>query len=137
MVVGYQEAYNQAVADGLLPFEAHLELCESVNFARRYEFQGHQFTIDDQFGQGRRPGTLDEPGGFDFDSIMIYDSPAYAERNCWEDPKFCTLMKIEWRNGQKVGLSRFEAKKVPSPLDAAFVKRYCRFTYLFCVRDLH
>lgn len=122
------------MAAGESDFIAREFICNDADYATTYGFVGAQFTNDGRVNL-INPGVLDEPGGFDMDSITMYGSDAFSDPRCAQFQDFCSLVKID-RNqwGQPFGTSKYVAKKVPSPGDVAFVKRWCECLNLHCGR---
>ena len=118
-VVGYATALARVVkAETLSEAEAHRLLCEDRVFAEKYEFVGSQFTKNPK---GR---VHDEPGGFDVNSIMMYDSSVFADSACDSDTSKCPLLKLVKVNGEVVGTNRILENTKPSEGDAAWLKMW-------------
>lgn len=118
-VVGYTTALAKAMAAENLPeAEAHRLLCEDRAFAEKYSFMGSQFT------KNPRGKVHDEPGGFDMDSIMMYDSSVFADPACDTDRSKCPLLKLVKVNGEVVGTNRILENAEPSVGDVAWLKMW-------------
>jgi hypothetical protein len=121
-VIGFEDALRRAIADGVTEDQARKNLCEDAWFADKYKFMGGHFNKNGFYKN--IPMVLDEPSGFDFESVMLYDSSAFAPALCYLYTDYCTLLKIDKVDGKKVGVSRFMRNEVPSAGDVAFVKKY-------------
>jgi len=105
----------------------HFKLCEDADSADKYHFAGSQFVKNDA------RHNLEDPSGFDFDSVMLYDIEKVSDvlcRTLFIDS--CVLVKIDRdANGRKITGSEanFKAKEVPSVKGAAFVMRFCEFAH--------
>lgn len=118
-VQDYAGALAKSIAAENLPeAEARRLLCEDREFADKYQFMGSQFT------KNPRGRIHDEPGGFDLDSIMMYDSSVFAEPACDADASKCPLLKLVKVNGEIVGTNRILENTEPSAGDVAWVKMW-------------
>lgn len=117
-VQGYADALAKAIVDNVPEAEARSLLCEDRAFAEIYDFVGPQFTKNPQ-------GAIhDEPGGFDVNSIMMYDSSVFADPACDKDASKCPLLKLVKVNGEVVGTNRILENREPSAGDVAWVKMW-------------
>jgi hypothetical protein len=95
-LVGYQEALIAASIAGNP--DATEKLCNSQEFANRFGFEaGAQYIKNDAHSDLDAP-IMDE-GPFDYGSIMIYPSNAYAaDSACWEqgDLSACPLVAAKF-----------------------------------------
>ena len=121
-VLGFKEALEKAMADGLTEEQARKDLCEDFSVAHKYDFRGDAFTKNNNYKN--IPMILDEPDGFDLQSVMLYSSMAFAPALASLYTDYCPLLKIDRVNGKKVGVSRIESNVAPSAKDVAFVKNY-------------
>jgi hypothetical protein len=103
--------------------DARKKLCEDALFAGKYDFAGSQYTKNDDRGI---PGAVDSAGGFDLDSIMLYDSYHFSQdqERCAADKNNCPLLKIDKVDGKKTGTSSYFRKFLPSAGDIAWVKSW-------------
>src|SRR5690242_14784566 len=84
----YHETLARARVDKKLNHaDAHQKLCNDEAFAREYKFGARAYAKD--------PGgkAHDEPAPFDIDSIMLYKSTYFANRDCFTDKTKCPLLK--------------------------------------------
>ena len=116
-IIGYQEAMqrvrlkNPTAQDD----EIHRHLCEDNEFAQASGFDG------DQFAKSKYP--VDDSSGFDLDSIMMYGSNVFANRDqCPLDPKACPLLKYD-PLGQIVTTVLCQHNLVPFDGDVAWIKK--------------
>lgn len=73
-------------------------------------------------------GALDEPGGYDIDSIMHYSSYAFGDIDaCRVSHDHCPLLRIvKDKDGNEVGTRLIGMPMKPSGGDIKFIKRiYC------------
>jgi hypothetical protein len=80
------------------------KLCVDKTFAKKYNFDGSQFTKNAQYAD--LPGILDE-AEFDMGSIMMYPSNAFSNPECW--PK--SMDKVD---GKVTGMSWIHGSLAPS-----------------------
>ena len=115
---GYDTALAKAMTDGLAQNDAHTKLCEDRTFAEKYNFMGSQFTKNPQ-------GKIhDESGGFDVNSIMMYDLSVFSNPTCDKDKSKCPLQKLVSVNREIVGTNRIIENTVPSDGDVAWLKMW-------------
>ncbi|CAO2651370.1 Nn.00g039400.m01.CDS01 [Neocucurbitaria sp. VM-36] len=123
-VKGFGAAYLKALLDGFGLETATKELCENKLFAQRYGFVGTAYTKNDIYP--RIPKILDD-GEFDYHSIMLYPSNAYAGPKCQgsiDNLDACTMVALDKINGKVVSKSFIHTNMVPSEGDVAFIKQY-------------
>ncbi|KAF2637492.1 hypothetical protein P280DRAFT_407398 [Massarina eburnea CBS 473.64] len=126
-VNGFVAAMNRALTDIVpkpSPGDVVQKLRDDWEFANNYGFLGTQYIKGD-----KEPGNpIDDPSGFDYDSIMLYPSSFGSIPNnnaCASDPRRCPLSKItKDKNGNVVKREHIRTKLTPSPKDAAFIKKY-------------
>ena len=79
------------------PAEAQRRPCEDREFATQYGFDSPAFIENELLSS--EPGrwdALDEPGGYDVDSIMHYASYAFGDLDaCLASRDHCSLLRIE------------------------------------------
>lgn len=111
------------------PAEARRRLCEDREFATQYGFDSPAFIKNEVLSNDPgRWGALDEPGGYDIDSIMHYASYAFGDLDaCRVSHDHCPLLRIERDNqGNEIGTRLIGMPRKPSSGDIAWAKRnYC------------
>lgn len=105
--------------------EAATRLCSDIKFAAQFGFRGTAFTKNDELSTlPDQWGALDEPGGFDIDSIMMYASYTFCTPLCYQDVEYCPLARIKkGHNGEIIGSAYLGAPLQPSKGDVEWVKR--------------
>ena len=117
----YHETLARARVDKKLNHaDAHQKLCNDEAFAREYKFGARAYAKD--------PGgkAHDEPAPFDIDSIMLYKSTYFANRDCFTDKTKCPLLKYA-KAGATIDRNQLEIIKQPthpSDGDAKFIQRW-------------
>lgn len=99
--------------------QAHNVLCHNKAFADSYGFMSGEFA--------KMPAGYDEPTGFDLGSVMLYESLAFARRECWHDRSYCPLVKYSRTGGlpdRNRPISMIELNIDPSDGDAKFLQRW-------------
>lgn len=128
-VRGFDDALGRAMSKRILPAEAQKRLCEDRSFALEYGFQSPAFLKNEILsGEPGRWGALDEPGGYDVDSIMHYSSYAFGDvEACYDSHDYCPLLAIKRNSGgNEIGTRLIPMPVEPSSGDAAWVRRrYC------------
>jgi hypothetical protein len=120
MIKGFFGALMKAMADGMSKEEAVKKLCEDGQTMEKYDFAAKQYVK----GAGVPNYKIDGPE-FDFESIMLYSSTAYAANGmCHSDLKWCPIVKIKKENGVQVGIERIEPNLKPSKGDTEFVRKW-------------
>lgn len=126
---GYDDALGRAISTGIPPAEAQKRLCNDADFSKKYGFRSAAFLKNDLLSSDpNRWGALDEPGGYDIDSIMHYSSYAFGDVGaCYESQDWCPLLRIKRdAQGNEVGTALIPLPTKPSAGDVAWVKRhYC------------
>lgn len=127
-LVGMWDIINKArIAENMSPAQAHRALCEDLAMAERYHAPSRDYIKGAGLDVNTRP-QLDGPGGFDMDSIMLYDS--YSGSAAGDDHvgvKTAVLVAIRKdANGQKIPGSEtmIPRRTQPSHLDVQFVKDF-------------
>ncbi|KAF1960544.1 hypothetical protein CC80DRAFT_488844 [Byssothecium circinans] len=100
------------------------KLRDDYEFAREYGFSGAAYTK----GGFEPENPIDDPSGFDYDSIMLYPSTfgtSASNDRCATDVNFCPLAKVvRDAQGKVVGKERIEEKFKPSERDAGWIRKY-------------
>jgi hypothetical protein len=99
---GYGKSLTNAINAGETDLDT--KLCVDKTFAKKYNFDGSQFTKNAQYAD--LPGILDE-AEFDMGSIMMYPSNAFSNPECW--PK--SMDKVD---GKVTGMSWIHGSLAPS-----------------------
>lgn len=129
-IEGSYDALGRAMSMGNPVIEARRRLCEDRDFAAQSAFNSPAFLKNEILsGDPGKWGALDEPGGYDIDSIMHYSSFAFIDNidACGESHDHCTLLRIE-KDGQgnEVDTRLIDRPKKPSIGDVVWVKKnYC------------
>lgn len=126
-IIGMIDIINDMVKKEKVSFdEATKALCENEAKAEQYGAPSVPYIKGVGLDVNTKP-TMDGPGGFDLDSIMIYDSYHASPASPGDQTDTAVLVAIKKdANGNKIRGSEtlFRAPQKPSPLDVAFVKRF-------------
>lgn len=118
---GYPDAYSKAKADNptMHNDEIQTKLCDDWTFSNKYHFTSSRaFHLET---------TSDTSDGFDWDSIMLYDSDQGGS-NCANDIENCPMLKGVKNPGTgQVAWTRFQGGRAPSKGDVDFVRRWYPF----------
>ncbi|KAJ8107672.1 hypothetical protein OPT61_g8707 [Boeremia exigua] len=116
----YQKILKQAVAkEGLKAEDAAAKLCNDIDFADKYKFDGAEYTKNPH-------GLIHDDGDFDMDSIMLYDSESFAEKEecVLSDMNQCPLLRYIDSSNKDAGVARIPRPKSPSAGDVEWVKMW-------------
>ncbi|KAJ4345254.1 uncharacterized protein N0V89_011384 [Didymosphaeria variabile] len=126
-LVGMWDKINTAhVAEKISPAQAHRALCEDLAMAHKYHAPSQDYIKGAGLNVNSQP-RLDGPGGFDMDSIMLYDSYSSSEAGDQADIRTAVLVAIRRdANGQKIPGSEtmIPHRTRPSAKDVQFVKDF-------------